>query len=777
MHIRHILRSALLSLRTNLRYTLINITGLATGLTVFILIVIFVHSQYSFNTHIPHADELFRLERGFHGITNAVEAEPLSSGIPEIKSYCRFTKIWGSMFYRPDEQQPLIRAEIDAVVGDPSFIDMFDIEITERSAERLLMSPGSVVISKNLAERLFGDSQAVGQVVSMKNMHDLIVEAVFESLPASSSLEFNAIFPLEYLIRTSGNPQYLENTGQWGYETFFRLNPENREIVTGKLQDELDIIYGNSATAPREATLRPLREIYFSEISDFHRHGDKKNTSIFIIVAGFVLLIAAINFINLSTAQSAKRSKETGLKKILGAERSGLITQICTEGVITVLASIIIALAVTELLLPWYSDFVNIDLSINYSAINMIIILIGIPLLLGSLSGLFPAFYLSRVTPVSVLKKEMNTGKGGAKLRTFLTIFQFSISIFLIIGTVVVNKQLRYISSFDPGYDTSDIIEVSLNNQISERFDVFKQACLSNPSIKGVTRTNQSPYRAGNVWSVFHGEKNFTWPFMQVDEDFARVFGLEIKAGEDFSESMLQRETWLFLVNEAVIGAFETSDILSEKINNHEIVGVVNNFHTASLKSEIRPVTILLSPQAAQAYTYIKTDHLNPSGSLEAVRKIWDELSPDYPFEYEYLEDKIMAAYIEEKKFGELFTYFSIISILISCLGLFALASFTTQNRIKEICIRKVHGATSFGISLLLSGGLTRKVIVANLVAWPAAWFFMQNWLENFVYRTKPGLGEFLLAATIAQVIALATVSWHVYTTSLKNPAETLKYE
>ena len=777
MGIRHILRSALLSLRTNLRYTLINIAGLATGLTVFILITIFVHSQYSFNTHIPHADELFRLERGFHGITNAVEAEPLSSGIPEIKSYCRFTKIWGSMFYRSDDLSPSIRSEIEAVVADPSFIDMFDIEITERSAERLLISPGSVVLSKDLAEMLFGDSQAVGQVVSMENMHDLVVEAVFENLPPSSSLDFNAIFPLEYLVRTSGDPEYFQNTGRWNYETFFRIDPEKRETATDKLQDELDILYEGSGMTLREATLRPLKEIYFSEISDFHRHGDKKNTFIFIIVAGFVLLIAAINFINLSTAQSAKRSKETGLKKILGAERSGLIMQICTEGVFTVLASIIIALAVAELLIPWYSDFVNIDLSIKYSAINMIIIILGVPLLLGALSGLFPAFYLSRVSPVSVLKKEMNTGKGGAKLRAFLTIFQFSISIFLIIGTVIVNKQLRYINSFDPGYETADIIEVSLNNQISERFDVFKQACLSNPSIKGVTRTNQAPYRAGNVWSVFHGEKNFTWPFIQVDEDFARVFGLDIKTGEDFSENMLQRETWLFLVNEAVIGAFETSDILSEKINNHEIVGVVNNFHTASLKSEIRPVTILLSPSAAQAYTYIKTDHVNPSGSLEAARKIWDELSPDYPFEYEYLEDKIMAAYIEEKKFGELFTYFSMISILISCLGLFALASFTTQNRVKEICIRKVHGATSFGISLLLSGGLTRKVIVANLVAWPAAWFFMKNWLENFVYRTEPGIGEFLLAAIIAQVIALATVSWHVYTTSLKNPAETLKYE
>jgi putative ABC transport system permease protein len=777
MRIRYILRSALLSLRINLRYTLINIAGLATGLTVFILITIFVHSQYSFNTHIPHADELFRLERGFHGITNAVEAEPLSSGIPEIKNHCRITKIWGSIFYRSDNMSPSIRAEIEAVVADPSFIDLFGIEISERSAERLLMSPESVVLSKDLAERLFGDSQAVGQLVSMENMHDLVVEAVFENLPPSSSLEFNAILPLEYLVRTSGNPQYLENTGQWGYETFFRLSPENREITTDKLQDELEILYGDSGMTPREATLRPFKEIYFSEISDFHRHGDKKNTFIFIIVAGFVLLIAAINFINLSTAQSAKRSKETGLKKILGAERSGLIMQICTEGVITVLASILIALAVTELLIPWYSDFVSIDMSIKYSATNMIIIIFGVPLLLGALSGLFPAFYLSRVSPVSVLKKEMNTGKGGAKLRSFLTIFQFSISIFLIIGTVIVNKQLRYISSYDPGYETADIIEVTLNNQISEGFDVFKQACLSNPTIKGVTRTNQRPYQAGNVWSVYHGEKNFTWPFIQVDEDFARVFGLDIKTGEDFSVNMLQRETSLFLVNEAVIGAFETPDILSEKINNHEIVGVVNNFHTASLKSEIRPVTILLSPTAAAAYTYIKTDHVNPSGSLDAIKKIWDELSPDYPFEYEYLEDKIMAAYIEEKQFGELFTYFSMISILISCLGLFALASFTTQNRVKEICIRKVHGATSFGISLLLSGGLTRKVIVANLVAWPAAWFFMNNWLENFVYRTEPGLGEFLLAAIIAQVIALVTVSWHVYTTSLKNPAETLKHE
>lgn len=781
MNLHRIVKSAFRSLKSDLRNTLINIAGLAGGLTVFLLIALFVNSQYSYNTHIPHADEIFRLERGFHGITNAFEAEPLASRIPEIESYCRAARKGGTFFYRPGDG-PAIRAVTSGIAADSTIIEMFDISVTERSTEFLLRSPTSILISEDLAQRLFGSRQAIGEMISFENRFNLMVEGIFEPLPPTSTMEFDVIFPIGYLPLEYGNPNFLEVKTTWMYETFFMLDPDTRETVIDKLQNEVFLIYeGTDVTFTRDniqVELRPLRDIYFSDIGGaLHRMGDKRNTFIFMIIAVFVLIIASINFINLSTAQSAHRSKETGLRKILGAGRTSLIMQVCAEGVITILISILLALAICELLLPWYSEFVNTNLGIEYSVKNMFILIIAAPLLLGSLSGIFPAFYLSRVSPLSVLRKELSTGKGGTGLRTFLTVFQFSISIFLITGTLIVNKQLRFISSWDPGYETENIIEVRLNDQINERFDVFKQTSLSNPAVKGITRMNQPPYQTNNVWSVFHGDKNFTWPFIQVDEDFAKVFGLRIIEGEDFSESMLQRGTRLILVNEKVIDEFETTDILSETVNNHEIVGVVNDFHSASLRSEIRPVTIVLEPKGARGMTYIKTDPDNPGRGLDAVRNTWEELAPDYPFEYESLSDRIEAAYVSEKRFGELFSWFSIVSILISCLGLFALASFTTASRIKEIAIRKVHGATSFGIGVLLSGGLTRRVLVANLVAWPAAWFFMNRWLENFAYRVDPGLPEFIIAALIAQAIAVATTSWHVYDTARKNPTESLKYE
>lgn len=781
MNISNILSAAIRSLRTDMKSTLINVAGLGTGLTVFILIVIYVQSQFSFNTHIPNADELFRLERGFHGITNAFESEPLASAIPEISEHCRATHLPGTVFYRPDSGSAARRAPVKGIAADSSFIKMFAIEVTEKSVESLLTSPATIIISRNIAEILFGDKPATGEMISFDNRHNILVEGVFEPLPHTSTMDIDVILPIEYLALESGDPYYLDNTGIWRYETYFRLDPLTRETVLAKLQNEIFMLYEGSGIFTREnivAELRPLKDIYFSTVADvLHRDGDKRNTHIFIIIAGFVLIIAAINFINLSTAQSARRSKETGLRKILGSGRNSLILQICIEGVITILISVLLALAISEMLLPWYSEFVNINLSIEYTVLNLLILFIVSPLLLGALSGLLPAFYLSRVSPLSVLRKEMSTGKGGTGLRNFLTVFQFSISIFLITGTLIVNKQLNFINSYNPGYETENIIEVKLNDQINERFDVFKETSLSNPSIRGITRINQPLYQAANVWSVYHGDKNFTWPFIQVDEDFVTVFSLNITAGEDFSESMLQRGEMVFLVNEAVTSAFETTDILSETINNHEIVGVVNNFHSASLRSEIMPVTIVLSPSSARAFAYIKTDPENPQLSLDILKDTWNELSPDYPFEYEPLSDKIISAYISEKRFGELFTYFSFVSILISCLGLFALSSYTTASRVKEIAIRKVHGATSYGIGLLLSSGLTIKVLVSNLVAWPAAWFFMNKWLENFAYRIDQGILEFLLAAIIAQIIALATVSWHVYTTSLRNPAEILKYE
>ncbi len=781
MNIIQIFRSALRALRSDLKSTIINIAGLATGLTVFILIVLYVNSQYTYNTHIPHSDEIFRLERGFHGITNGFEAERLASRIPEIESYSRAAQKSGSLFYRTADGQST-RVVARGITADSSFIDMFDINITGQSASSLLRTPTSILISEDLALQLFGGGQALGEIVSYENRHNLVVEGIFEPLPATSTMNFDMIIPIDYLPLEYDNPHFLDSRTTWMYETYFRLNPDTRETVTAKISDEVPSIYeGTDVTFTREnvrVDLRPLKDIYFAGISGaLHRMGDKRNTFIFMIIAGFVLVIAAINFVNLSTAQSARRSKETGLKKILGAGRSSLISQICAEGIITIFISMLIALALAELLMPWYTEFVDTRLRIEYNLRNLFILAIAVPLLLGSLSGIFPAFFLSRISPMSVLRKELTTGKGGTALRTFLTVFQFSISIFLIVGTLVVNRQLRFINTYDPGFETENIIELHLNDQVNERFEVFKQTSLANPAVQGITRINQRPYQATSVWSVYHGDNNFTWPFMQVDEDFARVFGLRILQGENFSESMVRRGANLMLVNEKVIDEFETDDILAETPNNYEIVGVVNDFHSASLRSEIRPLTLVLQPSGARGFSYVKLSPDDPGSGIEAVRNAWEEVAPDYPFEYNEVGDRIDQAYISEKQFGELFTWFSLVSILISCLGLFALSSYTTASRIKEIAIRKVHGATSLGVGVLLSGGLTRKVLVANLVAWPAAWFFMNRWLENFAYRIDLGIPEFLLAALIAQVIALATVSWHVYTTSLKNPADTLKYE
>jgi putative ABC transport system permease protein len=781
MNILHILKTAIRSLRSDLKNTLINVAGLSGGLTVFILIVLYVHSQFAYNSHIPHASEIFRLERGLHGITNAFEAVPLASNIPEITGYTRIAQLSGALFYIPADGSPRRRANISGMAADPSFVEMFAIEMVGEPAQSFLGSPSTILISGDIAGMLFGDRSPIGETVSFEGRQDLLIGGVFSPLPPTSTLDFNVIFSIDYFGLEAGNPHYLENRGMWRYETFFRLDPANREVVAEKALDQLYGLYeGEDFSAFRENLeigLRPLRDIYFAGVMGHHKLGDRKNTYIFMIIAAFVLIIAAINFINLTTAQAARRSKETGLRKILGADRKGLIVQICAEGAITILASVVIALGISELLLPWYSGFIKTSLSIEYTAFNLLLIIVAIPLLLGILSALFPAWYLSRVSPLSVLRKDLSTGRKGAGLRTFLTVFQFSISIFLIIGTLVVNKQLRFINAYDPGYETRGIIEVRMNDQIAGKFEVFRQSVMSNPVIKGITRTNQAPYQAGSVWSVFHGEKNFTWPILQVDENFAGVFGLNVISGADFSESMAQRQQWVFLVNEAAATALETDNILAEKINNHEIVGMVKDFHTASLKSDIRPVTIALSPSSARGYIYIRSEPGDLPQSIDFLRNTWEELAPDYPFDFAYLTDRLESAYESEKRFGEIFTWFSLASILISCLGLFALSSFTTRNRIKEISIRKVHGATTPGMCLLLSSGLTARVVIANLLAWPVAWYFVRGWLENFVYRTSPGPADFMLAALISLVIALATVSWQVYTTARKNPAETLKYE
>lgn len=777
-----LLKNAYRSLKSDLKNSIINVAGLATGLTVFLMIMIYVHYQYSINDHLDHSEEIFRLERGFGGITNAIEPGIISSQVPGLKGFCRIASHNSHLFYRPAGPVTGNRIQAAGVAADKSIIDIFGLTILEQSSGELLNTPTSIIISSSFAERLFGSDQPLGQIVSMNNEIDLTVQAIFEDLPPESSMSFEVVYPIEILPVITGNANYLNHYGIWRYETYFRINPElkeeieilSKEVIQEYLAQSDGEISGHIVTVD----LIPLKDIYFSKTPDsLHRHGDKTNTYIFILIAGFVLMIAVINFINLSTAQAGKRSKEIGLKKIAGAGRPALILQICTEGVLIMLISLILAIAALEILLPLYSGFVDLDLRLNYTPGNILLILFIAPIVIGTLTGILPAYYLSRISPAAILKKEMVSGKGGARLRTFLTIFQFSISIFLITGTLIINRQLNYMTGYDPGYSTDNIIQVPLNNQINDNFMVFKEKSLSNPVIRGITRMNQQISRTGNVWSVYHGDRNFTWAYIMVDEDFVTVFDLEIIMGEDFSPGMLQREQPVFLVNKPVVNAFEASDIFSEKINNHEIVGVVNDFHTASLRSPIQPVTIGLNPSSANRFAYIKLDPGNPSVALSILKEVWNEFSPDYPLEYEFIKDVVEGDYSSEKRFAGLFFYFTIVSIILSCLGLFALASFVTESRIKEICIRKVHGATTVKIALLLSAGLTGKIIISNIIAWPVAWYYLNRWLDNFVHKAEPGVMQFLIAAIIAQIVAVITTSWHVYATSRKNPAESLKYE
>jgi putative ABC transport system permease protein len=639
-------------------------------------------------------------------------------------------------------------------------------------------------LTEEMAAKYFGDEDPIGKTIKADNQWDFQVTGVMKNIPSNSHLQFDFLIPfifgreLNYTVDRWGNSQF---------RTYV-------QIQTGvPVQEVIQKISGHlfeKPTIEKDArlNLQPLTRIHLYSNYEFDSaHGDITYVTLFSIVAFFILLIACINFMNLATARSGNRAKEVGMRKVAGAHKTDIIKQFYGESILLAFIALLFAVIFVWLLLPAFNNLAAKELSMNITGnLSILLGLLCIAMLTGIISGSYPALFLSTFQPVMVLKGLRLSGSKGSVFRKILVVFQFSLTILLIICTTGVYNQINYMRNKKLGYNKEHMIYFGMRGDMREKFDSVKNELLQNPNILGVTASSNVPtygYTFSNSlwrWEGQSPDEEILMRAVFIDVDYFKTFGMEIAEGRSFSKEFPTDATEAIMVNEEAVKAmgmeFPIGQRLSIGDNNFKIIGIVKNYHFRSLRQEIDPLILIYSPENSRAlFARLKSEQIPQT--IGYIENAWKKFAPGYPFNYRFLDEALDGLYRSEQRIGTLFRYFSILAILISCLGLLGLASFMAEQRTKEIGIRKVLGATASNIVALLSKEFTKWVIVANIIAWPIAYFALDKWLQSYAYKTNVALWSFILSGALALLIALATVSYQSIKAALANPADSLRYE
>jgi len=762
----------------------INVFGLAVGLTVFMLISLYIHYQVGVDKFHDNADKIYRVEHGFGGITPGTYLDFFREKNPEIKYASRLHYLNGSLHFQPaDDSDKTLGFQSQIAMADKDFLKMFNYPLVRGSIDDIYSDPATIILSESLAEKLFGDEDPINKMIIYDSENPLVVKGIMKDVPNNSSTKFDALMSIDYYKIYYKDPEYFANTGRWMYETFFLFDEgTNMGHIKDKFDEQLTDYYINSQHLKKEykanVKLQQYSGIYFYSGMDRHEHGDKNHVTIFSIIAIFVLLIACINYINISTALASTRFKTLGIRKVAGATRKDIIKLILYEGIIIAFLAVTLSVLITEFVLPYFRELAHLDIQVPYSWFLMIVVFLALPLILGLLAGLYPSFYLSKFKLTAVVKGEATKGKSGAIFRKVLTILQFTISVFLIIGTIAVKKQLNYINTFDPGFETEQIGYTLLNSPITKHYDAFKDKLQQNANVLGLTRCNSFISSAGSWTTIMDGsEKSVDGYFFSVDEYFFDFFGIKFIKGRDFNSHDLLKDHPPVIINKKLADWYGSVDTaLTKQYYKGEIVGVVEDIQITSLHSEPGPIIFQVGTKYGYLL-YIKIGAADYKKTMEYINDAWSEIAPEHPFDFTMLDDTFERQYEAEIQFGKVFMIFAIISIFLACLGLFALASFMSLQRTKEIGIRKALGSTTWSITLLLSKELTQWVVISNIIAAPLAYYFMTKWLNSFAFKTNLSWWIFVIAVAISLTIALITILYHTLRTANKNPVDSLRYE
>ena len=766
-------------------YSLINVSGLALGIACCILILLWVQDELSWDRFHVNAETLFRVvQKQPNGHLTPVTPAPLAAHLkneyPEVIDSARYRRFWEiSLRYEDTNfvESPLL--------ADASFFKIFSFPFIHGDPDSVFANRNSIVISEELAQKFFGQDDSIGKIITVNNRSDFQVTGVIQNVPRNSSLRFNCVLPFELLTRGGEGAGWRENS-TWTY-----IQLQNGISHQEFAQKILGIVSSRHPDNNAQLQLQPLLQLHLRPQGG---GGPIIYIYIFSAMGVFILLIACINFINLMTARSAERAREVGLRKVIGAKRANLIKQFIGESFLYTFVSTFFALIIVWLFIPAFNNLSAKQFTFAQDLlgnVNLVIGIIGLTILTGLLSGSYPAFLLASFQPVNALKVSKNTSlhTRSPMFRRILVVIQFALTIFLIIGTQVIYKQLNFISKKDLGFDKSYIVCSGSSWDPNRDIQTLKAELLQHPNVLNMTFSSQkmgdweSGARDDVIWDGKKDNLHLTFEVIFCDCDFLETHKMKMAQGRFFSQELPTDLGESFIINETAMQTmgFGQESPVGKSFSfwddyNGSIIGVIKDFHTQSLHNQIQPIIMVYDPRHFDNISVrIKSEGI--SETLGFLEEKWKDLNPGFSLEHFFLDENLDSRYSAEQATGSLLKYFTTLAIFISCLGLLGLISFIAQQRTKEIGIRKVLGASVSGIIKLFLKEFVLLVVLANIFAWPLAYLIIRNWLGNFAYRTHIDVYIFIVTGGVTLIIALATVSIHALKAATANPVDSLRYE
>jgi len=808
---RNYFKIAWRSLKKQPFFTLINTLGLAIGMAGSLLIALYIFQEMHYNDMFADANRIYRIDMDIKfggaeiksGETSPPMAQTLKKDFPEVENTVRFRTLGSNLFRNIDKTTNL--KELSTTYVDSSFFEMFGLELINGNRESALKDPNTLVMTRTAAENHFGSVDVVGKRLLLNNEDTYIVTGVMEDLPENSFLKDYSMF-----MAMAGNVASRENIwGSHNYYTYIKLSPEtnldNFQLQLDGLLDKYVLPWAQKTfpgmTKESFAASGNYIRYHTIALTDIHLYSENQlemgekgaiqNIYILSFIGFFLIFLACVNFMNLSTAHSLKRSKEVGIRKTLGSNRVQLIVQFLTESGIVVFSSLILAIIIAFIALPFFNDIAGRNISIPFTEPLFYVTLLSITFLLALFSGSYPAFVISRFIPVDTLKGYSVKNNNKWNIRSMLVVFQFGVAVFLIVGTLVVFQQLEFIQNKDLGFEKEQVLVINDAYAAEQNLNALKQDIINLSSVKSVTvssfmptpsaRSNSSLFRE-NAMDQQYAIQMQTW---NVDENYLKTLNLELIAGRNFNAQTAADSTAI-IINESTLatlglnaeealGVRVTEEVEREKPEFYHIIGVIKDFHYESLREDIGALGLFLDKSSGSMAIKLKTNDL--TSVLTNIENLWTKRAPGQPFNYRFMDDAFEASYKEERRLSRIFIVFTGLSIFIACLGLFALAAFNAQNKTKEIGVRKVLGASVSQITIDLTTDFLKLVAIAILIAIPFGWYFMDMWLQDFSYRIQIGWEILSFSALLVITVAIITVSYQSVKAAIANPVKSLRTE
>lgn len=783
--------TAFRSLKRNKLHASINILGLAIGMTCCILIILFIQFELGYDRHNKNATRVYRLAVDLEANDWAISAFPLGAllkeNFPEVENYTRIKPI--ETFVQNSDN--LVKNKEKIFFADSTVFDVLDIKLLKGNPVNALAKINSMVITPARARAYFGDEDPVGKTLTrVDSKTEFVITGIFEPLPSNSHVH------MDMMVSSENFPIMRANAEDgWNYLTnhyTYVVLPENFDYITfektiSKFLDKYHEL--KPEDTPNRLRLQPLTDIHLHSNRGLEVEANGNMNTVYILsaIAFFILVIACINFMNLTTAQSLKRAREVGVRKVVGSKRSHLVLQFLSESVLISLIALILAGVLLTLVVPKFNELSGKQLILNpVQNITVILAFVGIAAVVGFIAGLYPAFFLSRFNPTTVLKGNFATNLSGQGLRKGLVVFQFAIAFVIMVGTYVVHSQLDYMRTKDMGFDREQTLIVKMPND-SVGSEAIKNEMKRLSSVSNVTQFIEIPgkmVRTTSIW--YEGVKDNTAENLYIfsgDVDLIQTMGMKMKAGRYF-ETGTKQYGKEFVLNETAVKHFgwKPEEAIGKMIDFGQrgetpgkVIGIVEDFHFKDLHKTIDPLVMYLEPQYEGSFMAMKLNAGDVTQSVADIQEVWKKFLPQYEFEYQFLDESFNSLFDQEKRLSTLFTIFSGLAILISCLGLFGLASFTLEQNRKSVAIRKVMGASVSNILFMMSKDFLKLVLIGMLVASPVAYYAMTKWLQGFAYSVGFGWLVFIYAAGAALVVAFATVSYHSLKAATTNPVNSLK--